>query len=70
MLVVDPRQHRDRPLQFERPGIVPDRDASLLLSLLAVMFADGLVDTARVSGRADGIGWLRTLCQLFSRRRP
>ena len=34
------------PRQFEWLGIVPDTDAFLLLSLLQVMFADDLVDTA------------------------
>ncbi len=65
VVVVDPRR-TETAAAFEWLGIVPDTDAYLLLSLLAVMFADGLVDTARVSSQADGIDWLRALCQPFS----
>src|SRR5439155_13504060 len=44
--------------QFEWLGIVPDSDAYFLLSLLHVMFADGLVDYARVESQAEGLEWL------------
>jgi len=65
VVVVDPRR-TETAAAFEWLGIVPDADAFLLLSLLQVMFADGLVDVDRVSGQADGIEWLRALCQPFS----
>ena len=67
VVVVDPRR-TETAAAFEWLGIVPDADAFLLLSLLQVMFADGLVDVAAVSGQADGIEWLRALCQPFSPR--
>ena len=54
------------PAQFEWLGIVPDADAYLLLSLLQVMFAEGLVDGARVNRQADGVDWLRWLSQPFT----
>ncbi len=37
-----------RPPRFEWLGTVPDTDAYLLLSLLQVMFAEGLADDDRV----------------------
>jgi anaerobic selenocysteine-containing dehydrogenase len=65
VVVVDPRR-TETASAFEWLGIVPDADAFLLLSLLQVMFADGLVDVARVSGQADGVEWLQALCQPFT----
>ena len=69
VVVVDPRR-TETAAAFEWLGIVPDTDAFLLLSLLQVMFADGLVDVAAVSGQADGIDWLQALCNRSPRRRP
>ncbi len=65
VVVVDPRR-TETASAFEWLGIVPDADAFLLLSLLQVMFADGLVDVAGVSGQADGIEWLQALCRPFT----
>ncbi len=65
VVVVDPRR-TETAAAFEWLGIVPDTDAYLLLSLLSVMFADGLVDSTRVGGQADGIDWLRSLCAPFT----
>lgn len=65
VVVVDPRR-TETAAAFEWLGIVPDTDALLLLSLLQVMFADGLVDHAGVSRQADGIEWLQALCESFS----
>ena len=57
VVVVDPRR-TETAAQFEWLGIVPDTDALFLLSLLAVLFAEGLVDRRRVSAQAEGwIGW-------------
>jgi len=64
VVVVDPRR-TETAAAFEWLGIVPDTDAYLLLSLLQVMFADG-IDEARVSRQADGIDWLRALCAPFA----
>lgn len=64
VVVVDPRR-TETAAAFEWLGIVPDTDAYLLLSLLQVMFDDG-VDAARVSAQADGLEWLEALCRPFS----
>ncbi|OBB01380.1 formate dehydrogenase [Mycobacteriaceae bacterium 1482268.1] len=65
VVVIDPRR-TETAAAFEWLGIVPDTDAFLLLSLLQVMFADGLVDQARVSRQVDGVEWLRALCNPFT----
>ncbi|WP_123024145.1 molybdopterin-containing oxidoreductase family protein [Mycolicibacterium stellerae] len=65
VVVVDPRR-TETAAAFEWLGLVPDTDAYLLLSLLQVMFADGLVDYAQVSRQADGTEWLRALCEPFT----
>ena len=65
VVVLDPRR-TETAAAFEWLGIVPDTDAYLLLSLLQVMFADGLVDVARVRSQADGIEWLQALCEPFT----
>jgi anaerobic selenocysteine-containing dehydrogenase len=65
VVVVDPRR-TETAAAFEWLGIVPDTDAFLLLSLLQVMFADGLVDDTRASKQADGIEWLRALSIPFT----
>ena len=57
VVVIDPRR-TETAAQFEWLGIVPDGDAYFLLSLLQVMFADGLVDRAAWSRRPTGwTGW-------------
>ena len=60
VLVIDPRK-TETAAQFEWLGIVPDGDAYLLLSLLHVLFDEGLVATApaRIARQADGVDWLR-----------
>ena len=65
VVVVDPRR-TETAVAFEWLGIVPDADSFLLLSLLQVMFSDGLVDVARVSRDADGVDWLRSLSEPFT----
>ncbi|WP_390893384.1 molybdopterin-containing oxidoreductase family protein [Mycobacterium deserti] len=65
VVVVDPRR-TETATAFEWLGIVPDADSYLLLSLLQVMFGDGLVDAAQVDKLADGIDWLRQLCEPFT----
>jgi anaerobic selenocysteine-containing dehydrogenase len=57
VVVVDPRK-TETAAQFEWLGIVPDGDAYFLLSLLNVLFADGLSDRARAESQADGLDWL------------
>src|SRR5215212_9557857 len=68
VVVVDPRK-TETAAQFEWLGIVPDSDAYLLLSVLQVMFGDGLVDHAFVGRQADGLEWLRALCAPFTPER-
>lgn len=64
VVVIDPRRS-ETAAQFEWLGIVPDSDAYLLLSLLSVMFAEGLVDVDAVSSRADGLDWLAAQAESF-----
>jgi anaerobic selenocysteine-containing dehydrogenase len=68
VIVIDPRK-TETAAQFEWLGIVPDTDALLLLSMLAVMFAEDLVDRGRVATQADGLGWLATQCAPFTPER-
>jgi anaerobic selenocysteine-containing dehydrogenase len=65
VVIVDPRK-TETAAQFEWLGIVPDGDAYFLLSLLQVMFADGLVTRARVESQADGIDWLERRSAAFT----
>lgn len=65
VVVVDPRK-TETAEQFEWLGIVPDSDVYFLLSLLQVMFADGLVDRRRVECQADGLDWLARQCEPFT----
>nr|WP_234783575.1 molybdopterin-dependent oxidoreductase [Mycolicibacterium celeriflavum] len=65
VVIVDPRRS-ETAMAFEWLGVVPDTDSLLLLSLLQVMFADGLVDMVTVKRQADGVEWLRSLCGPFT----
>jgi anaerobic selenocysteine-containing dehydrogenase len=58
VVVIDPRK-TETAAQFEWMGIVPDTDALLLLSLLHVMFADGIAHTTEIGPLVDGLDWLR-----------
>lgn len=63
VVVVDPRRS-ETAAQFEWLGIVPDADAYLLLSMLQVLFAEGLVHP-RARSQAAGLEWLRSQCSRF-----
>jgi anaerobic selenocysteine-containing dehydrogenase len=65
VVIVDPRK-TETAAQFEWLGIVPDGDSYLLLSLLQVMFAEGLVDVTKVNAQATGLDWLRQQCAPFT----
>jgi len=65
VVVVDPRR-TETAVAFEWLGIAPDSDALLMLSLLHVMFSERLVDTAGLNRIADGVDWLRSLCEPFA----
>lgn len=64
VLVIDPRKTQTAE-QFEWLGIVPDTDAFLLLSLLQVLFAEGLVDRDLVATQAVDLDWLERQCAAF-----
>ncbi|GAA2610354.1 molybdopterin-dependent oxidoreductase [Actinomadura fulvescens] len=63
VLVVDPRR-TETAAAFEHLPVAPDGDAWLLLSLLNVMFEEGL-DDREACGRARGIERLRTAARDF-----
>jgi anaerobic selenocysteine-containing dehydrogenase len=61
IVVVDPRRS-ETARAFEHLPIEPDADAWLLLSLLQVIFAEGLEDAAEIERQAAGVEGLRELC--------
>lgn len=65
VVVVDPRR-TETAAQFEWLGIVPDGDAYLMLSLLQVLFAEGLADLDHIGAQADGLAWLRKQSASFN----
>ena len=58
VVVVDPRRS-ETARAYEHVAVRPDGDAWLLLSLLHVVFAEGLADEAAIAGQAVGAGALR-----------
>jgi anaerobic selenocysteine-containing dehydrogenase len=58
VVVVDPRR-TETASQFEWLGIRPGSDPYFLLSLLQVLFDDGLVDMNQIRTQADDVQWLR-----------
>ena len=64
VVVIDPRRS-ETAAQFEWLGLVPDSDAYLLLSLLSVMFGEGLIDIQAVVSRADDLDWLAAQAASF-----
>lgn len=64
VVVVDPRRS-ETAAQFEWLGITPDADAYLLLSILQVLFDEGLV-SVRAQSQADGLDWLQAQSARFS----
>jgi anaerobic selenocysteine-containing dehydrogenase len=60
IVVVDPRRS-ETARAFEHLAVNPDSDAWLLLSLLDVIFSEGLADTAAIAGQASGADALRAL---------
>lgn len=61
IVVVDPRRSETAE-RFEHQPIRPDGDAFLLLSLLQVVFEEGLTDPAALEAVAGGAARLRELC--------
>jgi anaerobic selenocysteine-containing dehydrogenase len=65
VVVVDPRK-TETAAQFEWCGIVPDTDALMLLSLLQVMFAEGLAHSGGITLVVDDVNWLRAQVAAFT----
>jgi anaerobic selenocysteine-containing dehydrogenase len=61
VVVVDPRRS-ETARAFEHLAIHPDADAWLLLSLLQVIFEEGIEDGAALERQARGADFLRELC--------
>ena len=68
VVVVDPRR-TETARAHEYVRVRPDSDAWLLLSLLHVIFAEGLEDTAAIAEQSTGIAALRAAVQDFSPER-
>ncbi len=64
VLVIDPRR-TETARAFEWQPITPDADAWLLLSLLHVLFAEGLADQRALATQATGAKGLRELTAAF-----
>jgi anaerobic selenocysteine-containing dehydrogenase len=58
VVVVDPRRS-ETASAFEHVAVRPDTDAWLLLSLLHVIFDEGLEDWRALVHQSEGYGWLR-----------
>src|SRR3954462_3244498 len=65
VVVVDPRR-TETARQFEHVAVTPDTDAWLLLSLLQVIFEEGLADARFLAEHADGADDLRALAEPHS----
>lgn len=65
VLVVDPRR-TETASAFEWLPITPDGDAWLLLSLLHVLFEEGLADLDALEAQASGVEALRELARSFA----
>jgi anaerobic selenocysteine-containing dehydrogenase len=64
VVVVDPRR-TETARQYEHLPIRPDADAWLLLSILNVIFEEGLADESYIARHARGAGELERLCRDF-----
>ena len=64
IIVVDPRR-TETAAAYEHVAVRPDSDSWLMLSLLHVVFADGLEDRTAVATQSTGADTLRALCADF-----
>ena len=64
IVVVDPRR-TETAAAYEHVAVRPDSDSWLMLSLLHVVFADGLEDSHTIAAQSTGIDTLRALCADF-----
>ncbi|MGU3653220.1 molybdopterin-dependent oxidoreductase [Mycolicibacterium sp. A43C] len=65
VIVVDPRR-TETAAAYEHVAVRPDSDAWLMLSLLHVVFAENLQDSAALATSSVGAETLRALCTDFS----
>ena len=65
VVVVDPRRS-ETARQFEHVPVTPDTDAWLLLSMLQVIFSEGLANGDFLAAHADGAGELAELARPFA----
>ena len=65
VVVIDPRR-TETARAHEHVAIKPDSDAWLLLSMLQVIFADDLQDSAAIARQSTGAQVLRNLCAPFA----
>lgn len=65
VVVVDPRRTETAAL-FEHVPVRPDGDAWLLLSLLHVIFAEGLEDSVAIGRQSSGVDLLREAARDFA----
>lgn len=65
VVVVDPRR-TETAAAYEHVAVRPDSDAWLMLSMLHVVFAEGLEDAAAIAANTTGIDTLRRLCEGFA----
>ena len=65
LVLVDPRRTETAAWATEHHFIRPGGDAAFLLSFLHVLFADKLVDDAKVGELARGLGSVRALAERF-----
>lgn len=64
IVVVDPRR-TETAAAYEHVAVRPDSDSWLMLSLLHVVFADGLEDRGAIAAQSTGVDTLRALCADF-----
>jgi anaerobic selenocysteine-containing dehydrogenase len=65
VVLIDPRRTETAAIADAHHFIRPGGDAALLLSLLHVLFAEGLVDEARVDRVATGLAAVRAIAARF-----
>ncbi|WP_232680324.1 molybdopterin-dependent oxidoreductase [Nocardioides sp. R-C-SC26] len=65
VVVVDPRR-TETARAFEHLAIRPDGDVWLLLSLLHVVFGEGLADEAAIAEQSTGVDWVRATVAGFA----
>ncbi|BBZ78403.1 putative molybdopterin oxidoreductase [Mycolicibacterium anyangense] len=64
VVVIDPRRTETARV-YEHVAVRPDSDAWLLVSMLNVIFAEGLEDAAAIARQSTGAAALRALCAPF-----